>query len=239
MTGPEKGNGAPQRNMYGRRRGKTLRKGQVKHLETTLQVLSPDGISWEDNPTREALDLSAMFGGPRQVRLEIGFGGGEHLLHMAQRHPEIGFIGCEPYINGVAMLLPRIAELGIKNIRIHAGDARDLLDVLPIGSLERVYLLYPDPWPKLRHHRRRFINAEQIEQLARVVKAGGLLRIATDIPDYVRHCLEHFQSVADFDWMAEQPENWREPWPNWYRTRYEAKAIRENRTPHYLSFVRT
>ena len=239
MTTPDRKDGAPWRNFYGRTRGKTLRKGQIEHMETTLHELSPKNVTWEENPTREPLDLVKLFGDDRPVWLEIGFGGGEHLLHMAQTYPQVGIIGCEPYVNGVAMLVPRIAETGVTNARVHMGDARDMLDVIPAASLDKAFLLYPDPWPKSRHHRRRFVEPENINQLARALKPGAEFRVATDIEDYVRHTLEHMTSRHDFEWLAENAEDWRKPWADWHRTRYEAKAIREGRTPHYLTFRRT
>lgn len=238
MTIPEAPHGAPWRNFYGRTRGKTLRKGQVEHMETTLKELSPKNITWEDNPERHPIDLVELFGDDRPVWLEIGFGGGEHLLHMAQTYPDVGIIGCEPYVNGVAMLVPRIAETGVTNARVHMGDARDMLDVIPAASLDKAFLLYPDPWPKSRHHRRRFVEPENIDQLARALKPGAEFRVATDIEDYVRHTLEHMTNRDDFEWLAETADDWRNPWADWHRTRYEAKAVREGRTPHYLTFRR-
>ncbi|MXU64438.1 tRNA (guanosine(46)-N7)-methyltransferase TrmB [Oceanomicrobium pacificus] len=231
--------GAPWRNFYGRRHGKKLRKGQIEHLETTLKRLSPPGVTWEDNPDRTLLDLNTLFGDDRPVWLEVGFGGGEHILHQAKENPDVGLIGCEPFVNGVAMLVPRIAEDGVENIRVHMGDARDMLDVLPLASLDRAFLLYPDPWPKSRHHRRRFVVPENIDQLSRALKPGARFHVATDIPDYVRQTLEVVVPRADFEWLADGPEDWREPWSDWHRTRYEAKAVREGRTPHYLTFRRT
>ncbi len=236
MNRPTAPHGAPWRNFYGRTSGKSLRKGQAKHLQTTLRDLTPPGVSWADNPARTPIDLTALFGDDRPVWLEIGFGGGEHLLHMAQTYPDVGIIGCEPYINGVAMLVPRIAGQGVTNARVLHGDARDMLDVLPEGSLDKAFLLYPDPWPKKRHHKRRFVNAQNIDPLARALKPGAEFRVATDIQDYVRHTLEHMTGRDDFEWLATGPADWRNPWQDWHRTRYEAKAIRENRTPHYLTF---
>ncbi|MCF6305228.1 MAG: tRNA (guanosine(46)-N7)-methyltransferase TrmB [Rhodobacteraceae bacterium] len=238
MSTPKAPHGAPWRNFYGRTHGKTLRKGQVVHMETTLKELSPKNVTWEDNPDRNPLDMVELFGDNRPVWLEIGFGGGEHLLHMAQTYPEVGIIGCEPYVNGVAMLVPRIAEAGVKNARVHMGDARDMLDVIPAASLDKAFLLYPDPWPKSRHHRRRFVEPENIDQLARALKPGAEFRVATDIEDYVRHTMEHMTSRSDFEWLAENADDWRKPWGDWHRTRYEAKAIREGRTPHYMTFRR-
>ncbi len=239
MSAPRRGDGAPWRNFYGRRHGKSLRKGQIAHLETTLQKLRPEGVEWDENPQRRPLDLVEMFSGARPVWLEIGFGGGEHLLHMARLYPHVGFVGCEPFVNGVAMLVPRIAEEGLTNIRVHPGDARDLLDVVPEGGLDKAFLLYPDPWPKKKHHRRRFMNPEMLGPLARAMRPGAELRLATDIEDYVRHSLESVARMPEFEWTAERAADWREPWPDWTRTRYEAKAVREGRRPHYLTFRRT
>jgi len=238
MSTPKREDGAPCRNFYGRRHGKQLRPGQAEHLETTLRALQPNGVDWASNPKRAALDLTALFGRDAPLHLEIGFGGGEHLLAQAQRCPHLNFLGCEPFVNGVATLVPKIAELELDNIRVHPGDARDLLDVLPQGSVARAYLLYPDPWPKARHHRRRFMSAQNLAALARVLAPGADLRLATDIEDYVRHSLEAIQTVPQFNWTAKGPQDWRAPWPHWHRTRYEAKALREGRTPHYLIFSR-
>jgi tRNA (guanine-N7-)-methyltransferase len=238
MTGPERNDGAPWRNFYGRRHGKTLRKGQRRLLETRLAELAPKGVSWAENPGRDPIDLGALFPEAREVWLEIGFGGGEHMLHMAAAHPGVGIIGCEAYINGVAMLLSGIERAGVTNLAIHAGDARDLMDVLPVGSVAQVFLLYPDPWPKKRHHKRRFINPENLGQLARIMAPGAVLRLATDIGDYVRHALEVLERDGRFVGLAQGPADWREPWPGWPGTRYEAKALREGRTPHYLSIQR-
>jgi tRNA (guanine-N7-)-methyltransferase len=228
--------GAPWRNFYGRRHGKTLRPSQQGYIEDDLAELSPGAVDWESNPTRQPLDLGALFGG-RDVWLEIGFGGGEHMVHQAVRNPDVGIIGCEPYINGVAMLLGKIRSAGARNIAVHPGDARDMFDVLPEGSISRAFLLYPDPWPKKRHHRRRFVTPEHLEPLARVMAPGAVLRVATDIPDYVRQGLEEVPRQG-FEWTAEGPDDWRRPWDDWISTRYEKKALREGRVPHYLTFVR-
>ena len=227
-------NGAPWRNFYGRRRGKTLRDSQKVYLHEDLTQLSPGPVDWETNPDRTPLDITDLFG-TRPVWLEIGFGGGEHLVHQATLNPEVGLIGCEPFINGVAMLLGKIRAAGVTNLRVHPGDARDLFDVLPEGSVERAFLLYPDPWPKKRHHRRRFVTPDHLGPLARTMAPGAVLRIATDIPDYVRQALMEVPR-AGFDWCASRPDDWREPWDDWISTRYEQKALREDRVPHYLTF---
>ncbi|MDF1727682.1 MAG: tRNA (guanosine(46)-N7)-methyltransferase TrmB [Sulfitobacter sp.] len=232
MQNPER----PHRNFYGRIKGKTLKKAQERYLDEDLAALSPGPIGWDENPDRTPLDLKARFGdGP--LWLEIGFGGGEHLVHQAQQNPNVGFIGCEPYINGVAMLLGKIRRAGVENLTVHPGDARDLFDVLPENSIDRAFLLYPDPWPKARHHRRRFVTPEHLGPLARVMKTGAHLRVATDIEDYVRQTLEEVPP-AGFDWLAQGPADWRNPWDDWLSTRYEQKALREGRTPHYLTFQR-
>ena len=228
--------GTPWRNFYGRFKGKTLRPTQSEYLQNDLDALSPGQISVEENPDRTALDMSAIFGG-KPVWLEIGFGGGEHLAHQATQNPEVGIIGCEPFINGVAMLLGKIRDAHARNIRVYPGDARHLFDVVPEGSIDRAFLLYPDPWPKKRHHRRRFVTAEHLEPLARVLKKDAIFRVATDIPDYVRQTLQEVPK-AGFEWLAEGPEDWRTPWGDWISTRYEQKALREGRTPHYLTFRR-
>ncbi len=226
--------GAPWRNFYGRRHGKGLRESQKRALERDLGAVELRGVGWDENPDRKPLDLEAVFGG-RPVWLEIGFGGGEHLVHLAETHPDVGLIGCEPFINGVAMLLRRIAEAGAGNIRIYPDDARHLFDVLPEGSVGRTYLLYPDPWPKARHHRRRFVTPEHLEPLHRVMAPGAELRIATDIEDYVRQTLEEVPR-AGFERICEATPGLHEPWDGWIRTRYEAKAVRAGRRPHYLVF---
>lgn len=237
MTEGKHPSGAPWRNFYGRFKGKGLRKSQEAYLDEDLAKLSPGPVDWEVNPEREPLDLQALFGG-REVWLEVGFGGGEHMVHQAALHPEVGIIGCEPFINGVAMLLGKIRKAGVENVAVHPGDVRDLFDVLPDASISRAFLLYPDPWPKKKHHRRRFVMPEYLEPLARVMKPGAIFRVATDIPDYVRQTLEQVPCHG-FDWLAERPADWREPWDDWISTRYEQKALRERRVPHYLTFRRT
>lgn len=235
MTKTNHPTGAPWRNFYGRFRGKTLRKSQEAYLDEDLAALSPGLVDWDVNPGRTPLDLDALFKGKREVWLEIGFGGGEHLVHMARSYPDIGIIGCEPFINGVAMLLGKIRDAGVANLAVHPGDARHLFDVLPRGSIAKAFLNYPDPWPKKRHHRRRFVTPEHLEPLYEVMAPGSEFRVATDIEDYVRQTLQEVPK-AGFVWTAEGPQDWREPWADWHSTRYEQKALREGRTPHYLTF---
>ena len=236
MTKTQHPSGAPWRNFYGRFRGKTIRASQHDYLDNDLEPLSPGPVSWEANPDRKPLDVETLFPG-KDIWLEIGFGGGEHLVHMAQSYPGIGIIGAEPFINGVAMLLGKIRKAGVDNLAVHPGDVRDLFDVLPEQSISRVFLNYPDPWPKKRHHRRRFVTPEHLAPLHRVMKPGAVLRVATDIPDYVRQTLEEVPCQG-FHWLAATPADWRKPWADWISTRYEQKALREGRVPHYLTFVR-
>lgn len=191
-----------------------------------------------DKPAQ--IDLAALFPNMRDIQLEIGFGGGEHLAAMARAYPETGFIGCEHYVDGVAKLVSTVAKEGLGNVRVHAHDARDVMDALPDGSISRLYLLYPDPWPKKRHHRRRFVNQETLDAAARLLAPGGDFRIASDIPDYIRHCLQHWfarrdAGKRDLEWTAERAADWRGPWEDWPGTRYERKALAEGRQPLYVT----
>lgn len=236
MTDTKHPTGAPWRNFYGRFKGKAMRPAQERMLDEDLPRLSPGPVSWEENPERVALDLSDFLQG-RDLWLEIGFGGGEHLAHMAATYPDVGIIGCEPYLNGVAMTLGKLRKVGVDNVRIHPGDARHLFDVLPKGSVAKAFLNYPDPWPKARHHRRRFVTGEHLAPLHACMKEGAEFRVATDIPDYVRQAMEAVPK-AGFEWLAEGPSDWRNPWADWISTRYEQKALREGRVPHYMTFRR-
>jgi len=221
-----------RRNFYGRVHGKTLRPSQKTYLAEDLARLSLSGITREDNPERATVDLKAGFGG-RPQWLEVGFGGGEHMVHMAARYPQVGIIGCEPFVNGIAMLLGKIRAAGVENLALHPGDVRDLFDVAPDGIFEKAFLNYPDPWPKARHHRRRFVTPGYLAGLHRVLVPGAEFRVATDIPDYVRQTLEEVPQ-AGFALVAEGGT----PWADWTSTRYEQKALREGRVPHYLTFRR-
>lgn len=234
----EREDGAPWRNFYGRRRGKGLRKRQVELLETRLPRLAPPGVAWAENPERRTVDFAAMAPDAEDAWLEIGFGGGEHLMAMAEANPNVAIIGCEPFVNGVAMLLSAHEDANVKNVRVHAGDAREIFDVATDGAFARIFVNYPDPWPKSRHHKRRFIGEETLPHLARITSLGGRLHVSSDIPDYIRHTLEAIRREPRFLWAAEGPADWREPWVDWPGTRYEAKALREGRTPTYLTFER-
>ena len=236
MTGSNKHPDAPWRNFYGRIHGKTLNQAQKDYLQEDLDVLSPGAVGWDVNPDRQPLDMATRFQA-KPVWLEIGFGGGEHMVHMAGANPDVEMIGSEPFMNGVAMLLGKIRRLGTQNVSVYPGDVRDLFDVLPDASVARAFLLYPDPWPKKRHHRRRFVTPEHLQPLARVLQPGAIFRVATDIPDYVRQTLIEVPRHG-FEWLAETADDWRQPWGDWISTRYEQKALREGRTPHYLTFRR-
>jgi tRNA (guanine-N7-)-methyltransferase len=172
------------------------------------------------------------------VRLEIGFGGGEHLVDESRAHPAIGFIGVEPFLNGLAKAVAAIVDLGLENVRLFGGDATGLLDWLPPASLDRIDLLYPDPWPKKRHWKRRFVSPENLDRFARVLATGGVVRFASDIESYVAWTLVHFTRRPDFAWAAERADDWRRPFPGWRGTRYEEKALAAGRKPAYLEFRR-
>ena len=228
--------GAPWRNYYGRRHGKTLRHHQREFLRHDLGALSPGPVDPDVNPDRVPLDMAARFGG-RPVWLDIGFGGGEHLVHQAVKNPGVEIIGCDPFINGVAMLLGKIRSAGVGNISVYPGDVRDLFDVLPAASVARAFLLYPDPWPKRRHHRRRFLTAQHLAPLARVLRQGAIFRVATDSLEYARQTLIEVPGYG-----FRRTENGLGqgciPWSDWAATRYERKALRAGRVPNYLTFVK-
>jgi tRNA (guanine-N7-)-methyltransferase len=219
------------RNFYGRTHGKTLRASQKAYLAESLEPLSVPGVTRAANPARRPLDLTMT--GNRPLWLEIGFGGGEHLVHMAATYPDIFIIGAEPYVNGIAMLLGKVRAASLDNLMIHPGDVRDLFDVLPAQSVAKAFLNYPDPWPKARHHRRRFVTPGYLAGLARVMQPGAEFRVATDIPDYVRQTVEEVPP-AGFDLLRQGSV----AWGDWLSTRYEQKALREGRPPHYMTFRR-
>lgn len=238
MTNPAgagSGNPDPSRALFGRRMGKGMRPGQSALIETRLPALAlPESL-----PAR----LEALFGtAVREIFLEIGMGGGEHLAAEMARQPETGFIGCEPFVNGMAKFLATLgpAEAGALpgNLRLLMGDAAPLLERLPDASLARVDLLYPDPWPKRRQRKRRFVSPGRLGEIARVLKPGGRFRFATDIDDYAAWTLERVAREPRLEWTAARADDWRLPWTGWTRTRYEAKAVREGRRPSYLVFER-
>jgi tRNA (guanine-N7-)-methyltransferase len=222
-----------QRAFFGRRKGHPLKPRQAALFQTLLPRLSVD--TGKPAP----VDLRALFSErPDEARLEIGFGGAEHMIAQAKDNPRVGFIGSDAFINGVAKALTAIDDNKLVNIRLHYGDASELLDWLPAAGLARIDLLYPDPWPKRRHWKRRFIQDETLARLARILRPGGELRFATDIPDYAVYALMRVLRSPDFEWTAEGASDWRKSWASFTGTRYEAKAKREGRTPAYFIFRR-
>jgi len=218
---------------FGRRKGKPLRERQAEGMATLLPALKLD------LEAEAPKDLAALF--PVEIktrRLEIGFGGGEHLIHRAQENPETGFIGVEPFVNSMAKLLSRVDELGLKNIRVYDDDATQVLDWMPEASLDRIDLLYPDPWPKRKHWKRRFVSEVNLDRFHRVLKPGGLFCFASDIDTYVNWTLIHCREHGRFEWTAEQSSDWLTPFAGWPGTRYENKARREGRSSAYLTFRR-
>jgi len=216
---------------FGRRKGHKLRAHQADLIAHLLPRLSLDITA------RQPADLTGLFDMPiDNVRLEIGFGGGEHLIAEARAFPNTGFIGCEPYVNGMAKSLALIEAGEVRNIRLFAGDASELLAWLPPDSLTRIDLIHPDPWPKRRHWKRRFVQDATIAAMARALAQGGEFRFVSDISDYCAWTLAHFMRACEFLWTAERASDWREPWPNYTMTRYGRKAEREGRTAAYLNF---
>ncbi len=224
--------GIVDRRLYGRRQGHKLKTYQASLVDKTLPKISIN------LPGDGALDPSSLFEAKDEVWLEIGFGGGEHLAAQAMANPKVGFVGCEFYINGIAKLLSQADKQDLKNIRLYTEDSRDLLPRLKPNSISRAFLLFPDPWPKKRHNKRRYISPQTLDDLACALKPGAEFRVATDIPDYCRWTLAHICRHKGFEWAAEGPQDWRQRPIDWPLTRYEAKAVREGRTPVYLSFIR-
>ena len=215
--------------------------GEVEMLKRSEGISGGETVSTAaPHPARSRSPTSSQGGGEYlvdDVWLEVGFGGGEHLLEQARANPRIGLIGAEPYEAGVAKLLSKIEDTDASNIRIHEGDARDVVEVLPDASLGRVFILFPDPWPKTRHHKRRFVQMEMLDALARVMKPGAELRLASDDAGYIAWTLERVLAHPGFAWTAERAADWKTRPQGWPQTRYEAKAL--HGPPAYLSFRRT
>lgn len=221
-----------RRLLYGRKRGPRLRPGRARLLEELLPKVEIR------LPESGRIDPTGLFPDARPLWLEIGFGGGEHLAELARRHPERGFIGCEPFVNGLARMLAVIEAEGLANVRLVADDARILLAALPDSCLDGVVLLFPDPWPKARHHKRRIVNQATAEEIARVLRLGGELRLATDHPGYAAAMLEVLLARRELAWTARRPADWRVRPAHWPPTRYEAKAQSAGARPVYFRFVR-
>ena len=227
---PKTRSGEP-RAFFGRRSGKKLHGGQQAVFDATLPAL--------EIKLAEKLDPRSLFPDAEKIILEIGYGGGEHLALEAGRHPETGYIGCEVFTGGIGKMVQTIAAGKLGNIRLFTDDALKLLVKLPTASLDAAYLLYPDPWPKTRHHKRRFISPQTLGELARVLKPGSIFRFATDIEDYANWTLAHIVRSPDFTFAPAQPGIWHQPYAGWQPTRYEEKARLEGRDiSFYLEFHR-
>ena len=221
-------------HFYGRRQGRPLQKNRLKLMETLFPGVSLE----EDLLEKKILDLQSLF--PQKVEeieLEIGFGGGEHLAFQASQNPHGGFIGVEAYANGVSSLIRHMHEQALENIRIYQGDVRLLLPKLPPHSLSRIFILFPDPWPKRRHFKRRLISKESLQLFHRLlIKSQGTLRIASDEPSYIQWIIEHFETSSLFSMPPGVLQDWQEPFKDWFPTRYEQKAIQAGRQPVYMEF---
>jgi tRNA (guanine-N7-)-methyltransferase len=219
---------------HGRRRGRRMRPGRERLLDEALpRVAVPLAAGATDLNPADWFDAP-----PREVWLEIGFGAGEHLAALAGAHPDVGILGAEPYLNGVARLLADIEMHALRNVRIHADDVRPLLDALAPGTLARIFILFPDPWPKARHHKRRLVNDETLDALARLIPGGGELRLATDDQDYLVWMLRHLEAHPPFEWTAVRADDWRRRPADWPDTRYEAKNRSGGPGPTFLSYRR-
>ena len=238
---------ARRRTLHGRRRGKKLRAGQQRVEQRLLPRLTlelpAEPVVTPDNEVAESaakIVLAQAFGGALPsggVWLEVGFGAGEHLVRQAETHPDVGLIGCEPFINGVAKCLAHIERTGVVNVRLFTDDARFVMAALPPASLSRAFVLFPDPWPKTRHHKRRFVQRDNLDVLARLMTSGAELRLATDDPSYLPWMVEHACTHPAFEWLAERPADWRVRPDDWPPTRYERKMLAGHK-PAFLRFRR-
>ena len=218
------------RRLYGRSKGHKLREGQAALVEEMLPRVSV--------PEAGPLDATSLFGTARPLELEIGFGGGEHLAAQAAARPDTGFIGCEPFLNGVVQALGHIRDAALDNVRLHMGDALTVLDRLPDANLARVYLLHPDPWPKVRHAKRRMANHGPLDLIAAKLRPGGEFRLGTDDPTYCRWALMVMGQRRDFSWTAESARDFLERPADWPETRYERKARRHGHEVWYFRYMR-
>jgi tRNA (guanine-N7-)-methyltransferase len=219
--------------LHGRRRGHKLRPGQQTLLDTALAARRSTVAAIADSGPAGIFPTP-----PREVWLEVGFGGGEHIAWQGAQNPDVGLIGCEVFETGIVTLLAHLKDAAHDNVRIVVDDAHLVLDVLPEASLARAFILFPDPWPKTRHHKRRFVSRETMDLLARALKDGAELRLGTDDIAYLRVMLEVACGHPDFEWLARRPADWRERPADWPQTRYEAKAISQGRPPAFLRLIR-
>ena len=218
----------PLLRSYGRIKSRPIKPRQAALVEELLPSLRPP-----EGP----FDPRALMAGAQDAWLEIGFGGGEHMAAQAARAPQTLIVGCEPFLNGVASAVRHVAEQGLKNVRIHDGDARELVARLPDACLDRVFVLFPDPWPKARHHKRRIVQADMVAELARVLKVGGRLRFATDVAGYADWALEKIIASPHFDWTAQRADDWRAAPADHITTRYEEKRLGDCE-PVFFDFIR-
>ncbi|KQN25062.1 tRNA (guanine-N7)-methyltransferase [Sphingomonas sp. Leaf33] len=221
---------ATHRQLYGRRAGHKLRTGQAALVEELLPRV--------EVPESGPLDATRLFGNDRPLEFEIGFGAGEHLAGQAKMRPDHGFIGCEPFLNGVVGALNHIRDAGLDNVRLHMGNAIEVLDRLPDASLDRLYLLHPDPWPKPRHAKRRMVNDGPLDMIAAKLKPGGGFRLGTDDPTYCRHAMMVMNGRRDFVWQAGSAADFLTRPADWPETRYERKARRQGHEVWYFRYVR-
>jgi tRNA (guanine-N7-)-methyltransferase len=233
MTDAPPGGAGRRDKLHGRRRGHKLRPGQQALLDTVLATKQASVAAIAGSgPT------GIFASHPREIWLEVGFGGGEHIAWQAAHNPDVGLIGCEIFQTGIATLLAQLKDAAADNVRIVVDDARLVLDVLPDASVARAFVLFPDPWPKTRHHKRRFVSPETMAAFARVLTDGAELRLGTDDPAYLRVMLEIACGHQNFEWLARRPADWRERPADWPQTRYEAKAITQGRRPAFLRLIR-
>ncbi len=221
-------NSHPLMRSYGRIKSRPIKPRQAALVEELLPAL---------RPPQGPFDPRTLMAGTCEAWLEIGFGGGEHMASQAARAPDVLIVGCEPFLNGVASAVRHVAEQDLKNVRIHDGDARELAARLPDASLDRVFILFPDPWPKARHHKRRIVQSDMVAELARVLKPGGRLRFATDVAGYADWALERILASPEFDWPAQRADDWRIAPADHITTRYEEKRLGDCE-PVFFDFIR-
>ena len=229
MTAYKSGDPTTLNRLYGRAKGKPLRQGQQALVDTLLPRIAV--------PAEGPVTAQALFGHDCPLHFEIGFGGGEHMAEQARRHPDALILGAEPFMNGVASALRHIEEAGVENVRVHHGDARELMARLPDQCLSRLFIMFPDPWPKARHHKRRLQQSEFLTEAARLLKPGARFRFATDWADYADWALERILRQGGFGWTAERADDWRTPPADHLTTRYETKGLGDCR-PVFLDFIR-